>query len=344
MVPFEGVIDAAAAHVQAIVDRFQETARRRSKDYTYGFRTARDLAQLAGSGATLWLMYKRKSATVPASVATAAVTAGLTVATYAFDKTPQPLPAGPADDDATGAQDADPQPTLIRDKVVNGIADVLPSVIGALTVAFSPGAKETLTQPMDLLPRDSSIPFTVPEHIRNATSLYAVYTIVGHWLEMAFCQLIRLGVVGGDYDRSNTMLWDWWLHPFPAEGIAGVLIAGGLSPLCDVLLKRFGGRIVPAVAVSFLVNQVVCTSIDYLTGMVANRNYELWDYRNMPFNFQGQICLQNSLVYTTAATLVAWLAYPARNRWLMRLPADITNTMYSALAPAYTFLCLTYFV
>ena len=181
-------------------------------------------------------------------------------------------------------------------------------------------------------------------YTRNVGSMYAVYTIVGHWLEMLFCQLIRLGIVDGDYDRSNTMLWDWWLHPFPAEGIAGVLIAGALSPLREVLLKHFNGKIAPALVLNFLANQVVCTSIDYLTGMVANRNYELWDYRNMPFNFQGQICLQNSLVYTTAATFIAWVAYPARDRWLRRLPADVVNTACAALAPSYAFLCLTYFV
>jgi hypothetical protein len=284
-------------------------------------------------------MYKRKRLTIPVSIATAAVTAGLTAASAAFDPAPTNVVAGDS-----GEEVQLEAPTLVRDKVVNAIADCLPSIAGALTVAFSSSAQTTLTKPMDLLPRDPSIPWTLAEHVRNATSLYAEYSIVGHWLEMLFCQLIKLGVVGGDYDRSNTMLWDWWLHPFPAEGIAGVLIAGGLSPLREVLLKRFGGRVLPALALSFLANQVVCTSIDYLTGMVANRNYELWDYREMPFNFQGQICLQNSLVYTTAATIVAWWAYPARDAWLRRLPPDVVNTVYSALASAYAFLCFTYFV
>ena len=339
MKAFDGVFDAAFAHAQAIVDRLQETARRRAAHYAYGWQTARDLIQVAGSGATLYLMYRQKRLAVPVSLATAAVTAGLTAASTAFD------PA-PTDDVANESQDGVQlgAPTLLRDKVVNAVADCLPNIAGSVTLAFSSSAQERLTKPMDLLPRDPSVPFTLAEHVRNVSSLYATYTIVGHWLEMLFCQLIKLGVVGGDYDRSNTMLWDWWLHPFPAEGIAGVLIAGALSPLREVLLRRFGGRVAPALALSFLANQVVCTSIDYLTGMVANRNYELWDYREMPFNFQGQICLQNSLVYTAAATLVAWWAYPAREAWLKRLPSDLVNTVYSALVPAYAFLCFTYFV
>ncbi len=339
MAVFEGVFDAAVAHGQAIIDRLQEAARRRAEDYRYDLRMARDLVQVAGSGATLWLLYAHKRLALPISVATAAVTAGLTVASDVFQPKQSPQVEQSSSDEASQQEEQ-----TRRDKVINSIADVLPSVIGTLTVAYSPAAQNALDQPMNLMPRNPSLPFTIGERVRNATSLFAVYTLVGHWLEMAFCQLIRLGVVGGDYDRSNTMLWDWWLHPFPAEGIAGLLIAGVLSPLHEVLLKRFGGRIAPALAVSFLANQVVCTSIDYLTGMVANRNYELWDYRDMPFNFQGQICLQNSLVYTAAATLVAWLAYPACDKWLRRMPADLINLEFSALMPTYALLCLTYFV
>lgn len=330
-VPFEGVFDIAVAHGQAIVERMHEATRRRAVDYTYGWRTARDLLQVAGSGTTLWLLHKHKRMALPVSVATSAVTAGLTAVSAIFD--PDPV----SQEDLTEAE-------RLRNKIVNGITDCLSSVIGTATLFFSSDAKDILVEPMDLAPRNPEIPFTTFEQVRNVTSLYATYTLVGHWLEMLFCQLIRLGVVSGGYDRSNTMLWDWWLHPFPAEGIAGVMIAGVLTPLHEVFLKLFGGRIVPALAASFLVSQVVCTSIDYLTGMVANRNYELWDYRDMPFNFQGQICLQNSLIYTTAATLVAWVAYPAREKWLRRIPSDLANLVYSGFMPAYAFLCATYFI
>ena len=54
----------------------------------------------------------------------------------------------------------------------------------------------------------------------------------------------------------------------------------------------------------------ICSSIDFATGMAVNQDYSLWDYRQIPFNFMGQVCLQNSLVYTTAATLIVWVFYP----------------------------------
>jgi hypothetical protein len=328
-VPFEGVFDIAVAHGQAIVERMHEATRRRAADYTYGWRTARDLLQVAGSGTTLWLLHKHKRMALPVSVATSAVTAGLTAVSAIFD--PDPV----SQEDLTEAE-------RLRNKIVNGITDCLSSVIGTATLFFSSDAKNILVEPMDLTPRNPEIPFTTLEQVRNVTSLYATYTLVGHWLEMLFCQLIRLGVVSGGYDRSNTMLWDWWLHPFPAEGIAGVMIAGVLTPLREVFLKLFGGRIIPALAASFLVSQVVCTSIDYLTGMVANRNYELWDYRDMRFNFMGQICLQNSLAYSIAATWGVWKLLPALEKLMAKAGNTVLDGVLVGLGSAFIFLELLY--
>lgn len=326
MFKFTNVLDAALSHGEAIANRLSATARMRSEDYLYGWRTARDIVQLAGSGATIWLLHKKARAAIPVSVATAAITAGLSALSARFDRVPPNIR----------------KPDL-RDKVVNTIADTLPNAFGAALLLTS-SARSELTGMLDFAPRNPNLPFTRAELARNLASLYAAYTMVGHWAEMLFCMLIKWGIVDGDYDRSNTMLWDWWLHPFPAEGVAGILIALLLSPLRDRLLRATGGRMLPALAASFLINQVVCTAIDYGTGMVANRNYELWDYREMPFNFQGQVCLQNSLVYTTAATFVAWVAYPARDAWIRRVPTDAANLAFSAFAPVYAFVSLIYFV
>lgn len=343
MKAFWGVVDSALSHGEAIVQRLGNVARTRARDYVYGWKTARDLVEVAGSGAVLWLLYRRKRAAVPFSIATAAVVSGLSAATAIFDK--DPISRETSDSVPWGAATPEEEQALaVRDKIVNAVMDCLPNVMGALSLVLNPETTALLNEPLDLTPRDPLVPFTRVERVRNLVSLYCSYTIVGHWLEMLFCQLIKLGVVGGEYDRSNTMLWDWWLHPFPAEGIAGALIVLFLSPLRERLLSLFGGRVAPALAVSFLANQLACTSIDYLTGMVANRNYELWDYREMPFNFQGQVCLQNSLVYTTAATILTWLAVPARESWLRRVPTDAANLAFSALAPAYALLHLIYFV
>ncbi len=315
---------AAFSHGEAIVTELMGAARVHAENYRYDIDLARSLVNLAGSGMTLYLLYKRKRAAVGVSVATTTITCGLSFASRFTKPDEKDKPMG--------------------EKVWGTLLDNLGALIGSIPLVFASTTPRDLPLRLDFSPRDPTVPFTAAEHARNLVSLYAEYTIVGHWLEMAFCQLIRLGVVDGDYDRSNAMLWDWWLHPFPAEGIAGIMIALALTPLRDWLLKAFGGRVLPALVLSFLANQAVCTSIDYGTGMVANRNYELWDYRDMPFNFQGQICLQNSLVYTAAATAVAWIFYPLRDEWLRTVPADAANLGFFAFLPCYAFLSLIYFV
>ena len=41
----------------------------------------------------------------------------------------------------------------------------------------------------------------------------------------------------------------------------------------------------------------VITGVELLTGLIANRNFNVWDYRRMPVNFMGQICLSYSLLW-----------------------------------------------
>jgi uncharacterized membrane protein len=36
---------------------------------------------------------------------------------------------------------------------------------------------------------------------------------------------------------------------------------------------------------------VMVTALELLTGLMVNREFRVWDYRKMPLNFRGQICL-----------------------------------------------------
>jgi len=151
-------------------------------------------------------------------------------------------------------------------------------------------------------------------------------------------------VVMGDYDFTHAQLWDWWLCPYPAEGLAMVLIAVLLAPFKEWLLKKFGGRIAPALIASFLVNMFVCAAIDFTTGITANADYSLWDYSDLPFNFMGQIVLQNTLVYSVAATFIVWVLYPLMAKALHRMNPRFANGMFFGLLAFYLFLELLYYV
>jgi len=182
------------------------------------------------------------------------------------------------------------------------------------------------------------------EFWRDLALYFIVFSFLGHFAELLFCRLIIAGVFMGDYDPTNAMLWDQWLFPFSAEGTALAAVVVFLHPLARVFQKRFGERSPKAVALSFLANMAVCTSIDFITGITCNQDYQLWDYRQMPFNFMGQVCLQNSLVYTIAATLIVWVVYPVMDRQIRRTPRDVADAVFWGVAGAYGFLALLHFV
>lgn len=179
------------------------------------------------------------------------------------------------------------------------------------------------------------------------------FSMLGHWAEILFCLGIKHGIFKGGYDRENHMLWDQWLFPFPAEGTAAVLADVVLTPAKNAIQGAVGalsdaGRISAGlasplmIAASFFANQIVCTGIDYGTGMVANRNYELWDYRDMRFNFQGQVCLQNSLFYSAIATWGVWCLLPALEKLMDRAGDTVLDGVLVGFGSFFVFLELLY--
>ena len=51
----------------------------------------------------------------------------------------------------------------------------------------------------------------------------------------------------------------------------------------------------------------VCTLGELVTGLIFNRDYSVWDYRGVPGNFLGQICLPFSLLWMPLSLLGAEL-------------------------------------
>lgn len=220
-------------------------------------------------------------------------------------------------------------------------------------LAISPNAKRVLSMPLDMRPHATEgHSFDVPlrQRVRmwvfwrDLGMFFIVFSFMGHWAEMLFCYNIYLGVFMGDVDFSEVMLWKQWLFPYCAEGVAVVLIVVLLTPVKEWLLRKFGGRVLPTVLVSAVVTAAVCTTIDFTCGMICNQNYEVWDYRAIPFNFMGQVCLQNSTVYTVAALLILWVFYPLMDSGLRRMPRAIADGLFFALCGIYAFSALLHFM
>ena len=168
--------------------------------------------------------------------------------------------------------------------------------------------------------------------IRNLIIYFIVFSVLGHWMEAAMCQLIRLGLVQGEYDPTNTMLWRDWLYPYPMEGAAVVIIALVLYPLWQRLLDKFSKMPIIAYVISFLANALTCTIIEFSMGLIVNADHQLWDYTDNFCNIMGQVCLQNTLAFGVAASLIAWFVYPALESWLARVPNDVMNIAFVVIA------------
>ncbi len=82
------------------------------------------------------------------------------------------------------------------------------------------------------------------------------------------------------------LAWRRRTHPAMA-------LAGGLAALA---LRRISKTNRP-LRHQALLGGLSITGIEYAIGKLFNRRYRIWDYRNVPFNVHGQICLPFTLVW-----------------------------------------------
>ena len=59
------------------------------------------------------------------------------------------------------------------------------------------------------------------------------------------------------------------------------------------------------------------TAVELATGLLVNRDFQVWDYRDMPFNFLGQICPQFCMLWLPLSAL-AMGVYGKMTQWMDR--------------------------
>jgi uncharacterized membrane protein len=99
----------------------------------------------------------------------------------------------------------------------------------------------------------------------------------------------------------------------------------------------------------YAANTLVCTAIELGMGLLVNHpdaagHLTKWDYSDMSFNFMGQICLQNALIFGLIATLVTWYIFPAIERLILRRPQDTVNLIFIIIATTYLLLAAFYLI
>lgn len=98
------------------------------------------------------------------------------------------------------------------------------------------------------------------------------------------------------------LLWRGYSHVsmFAAGGVCFLLIGqlGQVQPVLPWYARAVAGA-------------GIITMVELAAGLLVNRRYQVWDYRNMPGNFLGQICPAFTLLWIPvsllAMALYAWL-------------------------------------
>jgi len=51
----------------------------------------------------------------------------------------------------------------------------------------------------------------------------------------------------------------------------------------------------------------IITAVELMAGLLFNRGHTVWDYRQLPYNIKGQICLPFSLLWVPVGQAGMWL-------------------------------------
>lgn len=76
-----------------------------------------------------------------------------------------------------------------------------------------------------------------------------------------------------------------------------------LGGLCFLILGKLRKSRLLLPLPRSVVGAGIITVLELATGLLFNRKYQVWDYRNLPCNFLGQICLPFSLLWIPISVL-----------------------------------------
>lgn len=228
------------------------------------------------------------------------------------------------------------------------IGDVITDGIILLYIWFSKRAKYRLTEPFVVEP--DSKEFKLQKNYyqpktwafwRDLIIIFCVFSVVGHWMEAAYCFPVKMGWLPGIYD-PNSQIWSDWLFPFPIYGAGGVACALIFYPIKNAVQKVIKTPFVSVILV-FVISTIVCSLMELIMGLITNADYALWDYRTMWCNFMGQVCLQNSLGFGLAATIMTFVVYPLVKGAIAKLPKDGANILFVVIVVFFAILMAFYY-
>lgn len=113
---------------------------------------------------------------------------------------------------------------------------------------------------------------------------------------MRFWKQLLLFYLGGMGYAALELLWRGRTH-------GSMFVLGGV---CFLALGKLGRLRLPRPLLAVLGSGLI-TAGELITGLLVNGSYLVWDYRRMPMNFRGQICLRFSLLWIPVSALAMGL-------------------------------------
>lgn len=131
-----------------------------------------------------------------------------------------------------------------------------------------------------------------PIRITNSDVMYFfIYAVLGWVFEMTYC-----AILDGEIARRG-----FFYGPYlPIFGFGAIILLKLIAPYCKTPLSLF------------FVSIIGCTILEYFTSIVIEAVFhvQLWDYSSNFWNYQGRICLVNSLLFGIMALAVMYLMHP----------------------------------
>lgn len=159
---------------------------------------------------------------------------------------------------------------------------------------------------------------------RNMFLYYWFFAFFGHILEALWRQITH----NQYFDPDNIPTIAPLAAPYGLGAVAIILI---VWPLC----KRFK-RI--NILVIFILSMIITTVVEYLCAIVIIAflgHNPFWDYSSEPFNFQGQICLRNAVLFGIISTVFLRVLFPRIEQRTTKISEKLLNDIFLLLFTTY---------
>ena len=160
------------------------------------------------------------------------------------------------------------------------------------------------------------------ETFRKLFIVFWIFSFLGHYLEI---------------------IWSWFNHM-----VFGSSLWVPTVPTILPLAPPYGLGVVAVIVLTwpfvkrhefnpfqaFAMNVIISAIVEYLSAMflvLVDGYNKFWNYSNQPFNLNGYICLENSLLFGVGVTIFLYYIYPLCNKIYNKFKQDQIDVIFWVL-------------